>query len=336
MSDFLNNMIARQANQIEVIQPRLRTLFEPPPISSGGQQAVPDLNSDLPNEVRSSSEENLPAAPITPSLSQRSAEAMRSEFEQNVMPGDFNRFGNLLMAPMPSQLSPDNVQNEQRPITAEVSSEQIRGQRNGSAEEQRLSYEAPLPNSESMLLHHRDKMQIVVPDVRKLPDTATGGNGIRTSGDKTTPDRSASIITRPKGDNIIPDQIRSVTTRPEGDKISPSPAAAVTASSEGKTIAELPSMKLRPVQASQNQKISAAEISTLVPQVSLPIGRQPLGRAEAKTAAPQPPPTVQVTIGRIEVRATQPPVASARKQQSAPPLMSLAEYLEKRSRRNGK
>jgi hypothetical protein len=47
-------------------------------------------------------------------------------------------------------------------------------------------------------------------------------------------------------------------------------------------------------------------------------------------AAAQPEPTIQVTIGRIEVRAT-PPAQPPPKQRSAPPVMSLEEYLRQRS-----
>jgi hypothetical protein len=47
-----------------------------------------------------------------------------------------------------------------------------------------------------------------------------------------------------------------------------------------------------------------------------------------------PTPTIQVTIGRIEVRATPSPTTTARSQQqrSTPPVMSLDEYLHQRSK----
>jgi hypothetical protein len=47
--------------------------------------------------------------------------------------------------------------------------------------------------------------------------------------------------------------------------------------------------------------------------------------------AAEPAPVINVTIGRIEVRATI-PATSARKQPSAKPLMSLDEYLQRRTR----
>lgn len=46
-------------------------------------------------------------------------------------------------------------------------------------------------------------------------------------------------------------------------------------------------------------------------------------------------PTIQVTIGRIEVRAT-PAALPARKERSAPQVMSLDDYLRQRSQGGGR
>jgi hypothetical protein len=47
---------------------------------------------------------------------------------------------------------------------------------------------------------------------------------------------------------------------------------------------------------------------------------------------PAPAPTIQVTIGRIEVRATPPPAPSQSQQRSTPSIMSLDQYLQQRSK----
>lgn len=59
-----------------------------------------------------------------------------------------------------------------------------------------------------------------------------------------------------------------------------------------------------------------------------PVFQQPVNQP---TEAPVRP-TINVTIGRIEVRATTPQAAPKRQQQSAAPTMSLEEYLRKRER----
>ena len=56
--------------------------------------------------------------------------------------------------------------------------------------------------------------------------------------------------------------------------------------------------------------------------------------AAAPQASAEPAPTIQVTIGRIEVRATS-PAAPPQKQKAVSPAMSLEEYLGRRARRGG-
>lgn len=55
--------------------------------------------------------------------------------------------------------------------------------------------------------------------------------------------------------------------------------------------------------------------------------------APVRAAAPAVEPVIQVTIGRIEVRATQPAPQPSRPRSAAPNAMSLEEYLRRRSRR---
>ncbi|MGH9429915.1 MAG: hypothetical protein ACRD3T_00065 [Terriglobia bacterium] len=51
--------------------------------------------------------------------------------------------------------------------------------------------------------------------------------------------------------------------------------------------------------------------------------------------AVEPEPTIQVTIGRIEVRATSTPAPASAKERQVPRVMSLDEYLQRRSGRGG-
>jgi hypothetical protein len=47
---------------------------------------------------------------------------------------------------------------------------------------------------------------------------------------------------------------------------------------------------------------------------------------------PKPEPVINVTIGRIEVRAMPPSTQQVKKPRSTPPVMTLDEYLQKRSK----
>ena len=59
---------------------------------------------------------------------------------------------------------------------------------------------------------------------------------------------------------------------------------------------------------------------------------QSANQREAVTEPPAVVPTVQVTIGRIEVRATPPPTPRPQAQRTAPPAMSLDDYLNSRAK----
>jgi hypothetical protein len=54
------------------------------------------------------------------------------------------------------------------------------------------------------------------------------------------------------------------------------------------------------------------------------------------TAPPKLESIVQVTIGRVEVRATPAPALLPQKERSAPPVMSLDEYLRQRAQGGGR
>jgi hypothetical protein len=112
-----------------------------------------------------------------------------------------------------------------------------------------------------------------------------------------------------------------------------------------------PGMQQRPLAAplaSAHQFIAPSRADTLKAQPSAPLPHGPItaGAVHAQPVAhnqqvieaqwieqPAPAPTIQVTIGRIEVRATPPPPAPPQSQQrSTPPIMSLDQYLQQRSK----
>ena len=67
----------------------------------------------------------------------------------------------------------------------------------------------------------------------------------------------------------------------------------------------------------------------LQPRVTV-VERQP---PPVRPEAPAAEPVIQVTIGRIEVRATPPPAQPSRPRPAALPALSLEEYLRRRSRK---
>jgi len=69
------------------------------------------------------------------------------------------------------------------------------------------------------------------------------------------------------------------------------------------------------------------------PQVTHVPRAEPAAPPATKEApAPEAAPTIQVTIGRVEVRATPPPAPAPQRPRAKPPVMSLDEYLRQRNR----
>jgi hypothetical protein len=64
--------------------------------------------------------------------------------------------------------------------------------------------------------------------------------------------------------------------------------------------------------------------------LSPPLRNQEVAQSTQESSAPVP--TIQVTIGRIEVRATPPPAPHSQPKRSGPPVMGLEEYLSQRAK----
>jgi hypothetical protein len=118
-----------------------------------------------------------------------------------------------------------------------------------------------------------------------------------------------------------PMQVQPVTTQKETEQ------AAVHSTLQPQPVQRLEPAILQAVRPLLPVTVVAQKREMLRPQ-----------RGAKSTAAPQasaePAPTIQVTIGRIEVRATS-PAAPPQRQKAASPAMSLEEYLGGRARRGG-
>ncbi|MGH8904997.1 MAG: hypothetical protein ACRD0K_00375 [Egibacteraceae bacterium] len=75
-------------------------------------------------------------------------------------------------------------------------------------------------------------------------------------------------------------------------------------------------------------RLVAADLPLVVPPQTPPLDR--LAPVPLRREPPPPPTIVQVTIGRIEVRATPAPVEQGRRERETRAVMSLDEYLRAR------
>jgi hypothetical protein len=90
-----------------------------------------------------------------------------------------------------------------------------------------------------------------------------------------------------------------------------------------------PDEKLEP--ATSRPQIRSIQPSELPQPFPRPLVSMPRRSARSKPNAPPSPPTIQVTIGRVEVRATRPPAAIKPLPPRATPQLSLEDYLRSRS-----
>jgi len=189
------------------------------------------------------------------------------------------------------------------------------------------------------------------------PVTPTGSEARQESRRETTPPSRPAQAT-PQSVRVVASSVVETIVEKEVEK--PWPAIRSAHPSEGRTItpvvvAPLSPSPVRPVvvptsrrdqpsetratprevsrkremeAASARPAQAAAPSSAPLPHLPFPVVRSP---SVPVREAPPPAPTIQVTIGRIEVRATPPAAAPARAARSATPRLSLEDYLRSRS-----
>ncbi len=140
----------------------------------------------------------------------------------------------------------------------------------------------------------------------------------------------------PKLFSVEPSQPDASTAEPSrhrfsasGEPLADTNSSAAASAASGLTNIPVDESSARLIPTSQLSAITAA----VVPSSSLvsSIGQAAANVTREITEPSQTAPTIQVTIGRIEVRATPPPVSSQLKSSPKPPVMSLDEYLRQRA-----
>ena len=314
MSDFLSNLIARTLKPDAVIQARWPSLFEPSPV--GGLSTPPDQAPDgmeAPDAERGApAPDATPAPPAQAARRPGAVEARRSQAAPEGVPSDE---GDRRQETSLAQRAPLHVADHQ----LEAPSQRWR-------------------SSVSLDVRHPS----ATTDLRSAPikARATEEEGPRRSGGEqpslwtgeASQERSASVeareALRPAPEPIIREIVveRSVErVAPPASRESGGPMVSVPSPEP-----ELEGAPRRPATRLPPEPRPGLEPPTVVvrPQVSA------LGLDQFATPAadepPSPAPTVQVTIGRVEVRAVPPPEKPAEKR-SQPAVMTLDEYLRLRT-----
>jgi len=356
MSDYLSNLTAKSLDQVPVLQPRLASRFEPLALThqdfpDGRAQAMPEPEqqfavtspfSDATNPVP----EVTLGTPQQSSVLSHQTGAGWSELEADA----------IVIPPVGDRatIAPEPVAASNPKTGAIVPKTQAERQ---FAEDIQDSSLEKVRNRETLDLFPSPQQKIVEsmeqnsPSVsdRTVPspifvEVAPAQSVAQNSARRIQPAlaRSSEISTRTSegiaqvtedGTNtflqtITPPAPREAEPTWRGQLTHP-----VVAAPRGVSAAEQ-NFDSATVSLKGNRDLAPASIQIprlVTPAIAIAPAQSPAQFSEFATAEPPPTPTIQVTIGRIEVRATPPP-STPSKPRSTPAVMGLNDYLRQRAK----
>ena len=298
MSNFLNNIVARNNNQLETVQPRIPSLFEPG-IETRNLSILGDFAQNTASDY-SSVEENIQELPrdrINP-VPQIHQLEVKSPPEQKIS------------YPQQTDTSSQEItQMEKEP------QKQTNGEKKGhifTREQDELSANFPVkPQTnfvtnnylETVEIHNQKSPKPTV--IQQLIAKETFTKEIFTTEESKTETPEIYPLIPQQPETKIVEQIILPTTQKE----------MLSNTEKYPTPEEIP----------PNQSQTLITPAQITPKISVIKESQPIPEKTETT------PTINVTIGRIEVRATTPATASKPvKPKQKPAVMSLEEYLRQR------
>lgn len=292
---YLDNLVARHLPQTAVIQPRPVSLFEPWPGTAVGINTFPVPASEEETAVSPPVPHPLPR-PQTPPIPSSTMRAVQQPASPTLTPP-----APQTVLPPPRPLTPTL-----RPTSPEPA-RQLRMQ--PPVDDAPAAIEPALPRQPALTPVTSVDVPPTSPHHLAEPQPARETHSPVIMREQIT--LLKSVIETPTAST--PTLVEIVREQP----IQPLPpvTAAPTAAPE-------PAMK----PATSPAAIRPEQIKPFTPANGQAANHQPL-----VTPPPEPAPTVQITIGRIEVRATPPPPARAEKKQPQTPVLSLDEYLRQRN-----
>jgi hypothetical protein len=354
MSDFLKSLVARQLGEAAAVRPRLSGRFEPP--SDAFATEAPrragefeDTDADalelyLEVETRPAPARETATPPVSNEDSRAAAPRRESdETPARVVfvkePRDESQF--------PSRPERSPAQTSERANDAPLQGRESKGDDapvrpksivpSFDEEAERASDErAARPPAESSV--DEEKPVRPVSPTRGPDDFVTRA---RTRGERRTPSQleprepsshEVNEARRPSSDvrpsqTSTPRRIEARVARHESDESSTLTRTEPARSRE--------TAHSRDDEAESNAGRHALrgrqEPAAFEPQPTRRVARQTQARDASRARAVEAAPTINVTIGRVEVRATQGPSPAPRRTEVAAPRMSLDDYLRRRS-----
>jgi hypothetical protein len=291
MADYLNNLIAKNLSLQENLQPRLPSRFEPP----AETLAVADIGDIAPPVEKP----DAPASPLT------APDELRSQTRpspQTTPTAPVLPLEQRLAAPKPIEPDPAPAPEPYR----------------GRLDAPKMN--PPGPDSSPVKPGQSEKQPVttIIQSVKEVKDV------IGPSAPVTTEVVPANEPVRSyHSSDLGAEQVREVVIEQRSEHVLV-PNTIKTAEQEPSPEKPKPATQSRPV-------VPAPTPAPTPPSQDLRPVVPPLPDLAPRSAPPEPSPTINVSIGRVEVRATAPPANPARKPTPAPQIMSLDEYLQSRS-----
>lgn len=305
MSDYLSNLVDKSLNLTEVVQPRLTMLFEP---QQSATWSTPGLgfNMEMIDDEQTIYEGEVNAFSMMKPIVEYPADSKSFEVNQDVSHIDIDKQNSTSSSATKEQLHQLTDQDSDKLVLPKmprpiVNLEDFRSVK--SQEKRSPASEEPQMKQETQSSKREKKEQ------REQKEEFPGLTAAR---NEITLKQVLNTVKMIERQPVLQEHLKPIVV--EG-----------VVSPENQPLTDI---RVKPDGVSLP---NTASPSTLVAQPPVSFASQKVPALGTPKETPPVTPTVNVTIGRIEVRATPPPTSKSRKQPSTPPVMSLEEYLRKRS-----
>ncbi|MEQ8961014.1 MAG: hypothetical protein RLP02_24345 [Coleofasciculus sp. C2-GNP5-27] len=361
MSNYLNHLVAKNLNVTDVVQPRLAYRYEP--LSDYiGSIAQPDLNGE-PEEVTAPLEEkrsliqistvppteppseSLPLSDLSPPQPSPTSHVPQPAAVNSEPPPRESERGRVppRIEPIPpttpnpeagEQDSPSRIQPQDSPVRSPSVSV------GEQSPELPLSDHSGSPVEAETILDHADPSSKVPPQktslilqrvvnraTSSLPPSPPIAQPLSPPTHQTLPQANQLQSVSPSFMPTPPPSISEATASPASLPTQrPETGGGLEQEKQERTVNRQPPRQIPTQIVPRFGEMAGDNRETIAPRIERQaIPQQPSNRQEAK------PPTIQVHIGRIEVRATPPPVPKTPKSRPTPPVMNLEDYLRQRT-----
>ena len=292
MSDYLSRLVVRSLNQTEVLKPRLASFFEP---SVQGEPVFGDESGSERMDVSSTSDEtvhdNLQSVWRSDQTPQLKPAALQPAGSGSQQTPGQPRLGMTQQASSSSPSSPSSVSPE------------VTTQSSGKTPQQKLSQDLPAPSG-------GDETYVASPGAAAERSRSSAHEpAIQPITIESSPPTSPEATAQQS-------VVRMVQQESDPEMLTPSsPIDGETYHLPPRVTAE------RNRESTREPAIQPISIEQIVPP------------AETRPRASEPtePAIIRVTIGRIEVRATTPPLPPAPRTRPGGPALTLDDYLKQRN-----